>query len=194
MRFDSTRRAAGRFCLRTALAMALLAAGGGAQAVLITAGQSLLFNVDMRALNPAPIYDAVTITPTVSGFGGADAASFSVFNAINAQGGLALTFGPGATPAIETAAGVLDGLFSIVFTVTAGEVELDTLQVFGSQTIGPNEFILTPTLSLRGRLVDDADPPASVPEPASFGLAGAALLAGLTVRRRQRQPTQVGAA
>lgn len=172
--------------IRALAAAAALTLAGAAQALVITSGQTFVFNVDLTGLDPRAPFDAVRLLPTLANpLTPADHAEIAVFaepDAVDSVIGFRITdFG---TPLIEghvqdgrNRAGVMDGIFSLTVQVLSGEIDLD-LGVEGLQVIGPNEFIATPVVRPEGRLVGEGEePPSAVPEPASLALAGLALAA-----------------
>ena len=168
---------------------ASLASTTGSHAFTVSAGQTWLFNVNMTALVPAPPYDHVTFSTGLdpSTFDAGDVGTWTLFgspggvDSVNFPNSASLE----ASLLSETvqgssalAAKVLDGIFSFTFHLVQGEIDINP-SAFGRIDLANNEHVDTPTLSLRGVLLD-----ATVPEPSTHALALLAF-AGLACARRR---------
>jgi len=179
-----------RSMLRGAAALCLCGSlSGGLQAapLVITPGQSVLFNVDMTGLTPTPVYTSVTF---LSGFDIGNSVSgeqhISFFSDLQGQGSeLADPFtGIGDLIAFAlTDAGFTDGVFSVLISVVGGQLALDP-QVVG-QLLTPRGPLQTDALALVGELLPGG-PGTGVPEPTGLALVALALACLALARPRPR--------
>jgi hypothetical protein len=171
--------------LCAAICAGMCAAPPSASAATVTAGQTLLFNVDIGAF--APTLQEVFFRPNLAGFDNLlDSGVWSFFAEADAQGTAAGTASAGLTQQSLTGAGFLDGIFSVVLQMTGGEIDIEP-EVFGRVSIGNGEFAFTPSVSVSGVLVNPpVEPPAGVPEPGSLLLALMAAGSALATGRRRK--------
>lgn len=172
--------------VRSLSALALCAAGWaaplGASATTVSAGQTMLFNVDISAF--APTLEEVVFRTNLAGFDGSqDSGIWSFFSDANAQGATGLVGSAALVEGLLSDAGFLDGIFSITLRMDFGAIDIEP-EVFGKVSTGGGEFAFTPSVSLRGALLA---PPTGVPEPGSLVLVLAALGGTLVSMRRHKR-------
>ena len=173
-------------CLALAAALASTTAS---HALTVSAGQTWLFNVDLTALSPAPPSDHVTFFSglVVNTLDAGDVGTWTVFGSAGAVDPIQVPGNPSLEESLfsqtvqgnsASAAKILDGIFSFTFHLEQGEIDINP-SAFGRIDLGNNEHVDSPTLSLRGVLLD-----ATVPEPATPALALLAF-AGMACARRR---------
>lgn len=173
------------------LVVALQAPQSIAAPVTISTGQSAIFNFDYTGYTPAPPYFNSMTEWTLSGVfndGETDAGTIRFFDGLNGTGAQSLTDYEWSDLMYNSGIGTLDlmftdGLFSIVFTPTIGNV---TIQSFS------NVYMRT---EAGGYIYYERDPSVvivggnNVPEPAGILLVATSLLA-LTAMRRKANHTR----
>jgi hypothetical protein len=147
-----------------------------ASPIVVNAGQTLTFNFDFVASGavPPPPYPGVLFRPgtVLATLDAGDAGTWTLFTGPNGSGVVGYGPDPGLnlTAVNSTLAGITDGVFSAVLTLTSGSITVDPV-AFG---LSENGSIIT------GQIHPLA--PTAVPEPATLTLLGTAL-AGFGARR-----------
>jgi len=158
--------------------------------VTVQSGQTMLFNVDMTGLTPAPPFSQMTLDFNVDQAGsGADAvAAVTFFGELDAGG---FSSGLNIVPVLDfdtfafTLGGTLlnDGLYSFTVSASGGALSFDP-RVQGL-ILTPRGPVFTEFLELSGTLVDDGAS-GSVLEPSTLALVLLAALPLLATRRKPR--------
>lgn len=172
--------------MKTAVAFALSAVAAQALAspMSLRAGETAIFNFDFVAqgVSPAPTYSSgVILVPGVVGcctgdslvwsvHGGLDASGFVAYQAATALPSSKLMFDPT----------VLDGLFSLLVEVVAGEISIDPYAV--GVAGGAHNWQRTPQVQ---GVASGEGPALQVPAPASGVLAGLGLCLAAAARVRR---------
>jgi hypothetical protein len=147
--------------------------------IVVSAVDTVTFNFDFVAagITPAPPYSGLVIEPASSQVDLGDTGTWTVYSGLNGTGGIAagpidlglgLAFFPAGFP------DMVDGIFSLVLTLTVGSITVDPFAygLEGSQNVTGNVLPLQPT---------------TAPEPATLTLlAGGLAVAAVRRRRRQR--------
>ena len=146
-----------------------------AAALLVSAGETIVLNFDFSGQTPPAPYENITVDTGLTGLDGDELGEWRIHGSLDAQGAPLVTATLPSMGFGLSDADILDGMFSIVFEVTAGAVFIDPIAM-GIHWDDPQD---------EWPVVRGAPLTAGVPEPAGWALVMLTAGAAASTRRRR---------